>query len=332
MEDRCTVPLIFVWIGNELPSWSYSALRLATKLSRSKVILLCSSSIKISIPKLTIVPLETFYQPGDSHWLKNIADLRTDYRGGFWIKTTERLLVLSQFVTKHSLTKFFHAELDNLIFNLSTLPETLDYVGSGMFCPRDQPDRGLASLIYVNNLAAIEELTSTITSGRIRYENDMKLLGYLLNNSSNFYTLPNEGYLDMKYNMQWPSLVPAQTKGIFDAASVGQYILGIDPRITGILLFNGPNTRIINAGCDLTRLIFGLDLKKGQMQLEHRDTGMKQNIYNLHIHSKLFGLIENTQKFNKILERLNENKKTLLKFSPLKNRLFRSLEYRFLNR
>jgi hypothetical protein len=332
MEDRHKVPLIFVWVGKELPSWSYAALRLAIELSRTPVILLCSNSIKISIPKLTIVPLENFYQPNESDWQKNMVQLRAAFRSGFWIKTTERLLVLSQFVARHSITRFFHAELDNLVFNLSDLPSALDSLGSGLFCPRDQFDRGLASLIYVNNLDAIEEIVTTITDGKIQYENDMKVLGHLLNNSSNFFSLPNESYMEIQCNKKWQSLSPFQTRGIFDAASVGQYVLGIDPRNTGIFLYNGPTSKIINAGCDLSRLTFELDLTQGTMHLRNRDTEIALNIYNLHIHSKLFGHVEDRSKFDNILKRLNNNESTLLKISPMRMRLFRSLEYRFFNR
>lgn len=332
MIDRNCVPLVYVWIGDEFPNWGYAAIKLAIKLSKAKVILICESSISVSIPHLTIIRLETFYQPINNQWLKNVVNLRSAYRDGFWIKTTERLSVLSQFATRYAVTKFFHAELDNLIFDLSGLSPTLDFLGSGMFCPRDALDRGAASLVYVNNLAATEELVTTLTSGEIKFESDMKLLGHLLNTSTIFYTLPNEAYLEGEGNTRWPSLSPSETHGIFDAASVGQYVLGIDPRNTGIISRNGPNPTITNACCDFSRVTFELNLADCRMLLRHRDTGIALNIYNLHIHSKLFSLIENSHKFHAILDNLNSNKWTILKINPMKNRLFRSLEYRFFNR
>jgi hypothetical protein len=325
-------PLIFIWIGNEIPSWALRSLNLAVKMSNIPVILLCNRNINIKINGLTLINIEDFYSLQHDVWLKNIKDLFKKYRDGFWIKTTERFLVLNAFVKKYNIPKFFHAELDNLIFDISKLSNVLDEVGSGFFCPRDQKDRGIGSLVYCNNINALEQMADTILSGKIRFENDMKLLGFLLENNKLFHTLPNESCFNSRKNNLWETISPNLTKGIFDAASIGQYILGIDPRNTGIVLRNGQVDILINAGCRLEHLRFNYNDYSNTFKINDLDSRKEFNLYNLHVHSKLFKKIENKKTFYKILNRLNENKYTLLSINFLRNKIFRSISYRFLNK
>jgi len=321
-------PLVFVWIGNNLPNWAHLSLQLSVKQSKLKVILLCPRSIEIAIDGLSIFRIEDFYTPLNSTWVNNIRDISVSYRDGFWVKTTERFLVLHAFVGYCSIEKLFHAELDNLIFDLTGLSDRLDKIGGGFFCPRDQFDRGIASLIYVNDTQTLKEISDVIYSGSISFENDMKLLGYLLNNDKRFYSLPIEWALNSDELPKWDAASPVDTGGLFDAAALGQYILGIDPRSCGVILKNGDDKIIINAGCMLRRLTFRYDENVSDFKVVDRITGDEFKIYNLHIHSKLFKKIINVSIFRSILDKLNNHKKTILLISPLRNRLFRSLGYR----
>ena len=45
--------------------------------------------------------------------------------------------VLYYYASKNNISSFFHAELDNMIFNLDNLDEKFNNYGSGIFVPRD---------------------------------------------------------------------------------------------------------------------------------------------------------------------------------------------------
>jgi hypothetical protein len=329
VTSEISPPLIFVWIGKKLPNWAHLALELTVRQSKVEVMLLCQRSIEIAIAGLTVFRIEEFYKPLNNIWMDNIDEISASYRDGFWIKTTERFLVLNMFVKFRALEKFFHAELDNLIFDLTGLSDRLDHLGAGFFCPRDQCDRGIASLIYINDIEALKALTKIIYSGSIRFENDMKLLGYLLNHDDRFYSLPGEWTFNNAASPKWAAVSPLSTGGLFDAAALGQYILGIDPRSCGVILKNGDDKIIVNAGCMLANLVFHYNEVISEFKISDRVTGGEFKIYNLHIHSKLFRKVIKINEFKKILERLNNHKKTVLLMSPQRNRLFRSIGYRW---
>ena len=328
--DTKLPPLIFIWIGNNLPKWAPMALQLSVLHSKTDVILLCSKKIKIYIEGVTIDYIEDFYIHPNLEWVKNIERLSPKYRNGFWIKTTERFLVLRNYVKYRSIKKLFHAELDNLVFDLSDLSDRLDAQGHGFFCPRDQVDRGIASLIYINDVNTLFELAFLIHSGDIKFENDMKLLGYLLRTHNNFYSLPNERAINQVEATSWPTLSAEVVGGITDAAAIGQYILGIDPKNAGIILRNGYEN--INIGCNFKKLHFDYDVLLGRFKITDRTNQNEYNVYNLHIHSKLFSNIINVSKFKKLLVLLNDGKVKILLISLHRNRIFRAISYRLLNR
>jgi hypothetical protein len=323
-------PLIFIWIGDSLPKWAHISLQLSVSHSKVEVILLCSNAIKLSIDGLAIERLEDFYSSQGNTWIKNIEKLTPKYRNGFWIKTTERFLVLRDYAKYRSIKKLFHAELDNLVFDLSDLSGRLDDLGHGFFCPRDQIDRGIASLVYINDTNMLDELAISIYSGDIKFENDMKLLGYLLNTHDNFYSLPNERAINGIEPSNWPTISAMAIGGITDAAAIGQYILGIDPKNAGIILRNGYEN--INIGCNFKNLHFDYDVPQGRFKITDRTNKKEYNLYNLHIHSKLFSKILNTSGFKKLLAQLNAGKMKILLISLHRNKIFRAISYRLLNR
>ena len=91
-----------------------------------------------------------------------LASLMPDmqYSGDFWINTSLRFLVLNNFIHNSEIQCFYHAELDNIIFNLDTLDHSLPTLGKGIFVPRDSDDRAIASLIFCNRPESISELVN----------------------------------------------------------------------------------------------------------------------------------------------------------------------------
>ena len=302
--------LVYVWIGSELPDWAKLSLQLAKKTSGLEVILLCNHSIGFVEGISRQYYIEDFYSQPQILLVK-YKHARADFRGGFWIKTIERFFILQQFLTKYSISSFFHAELDNMVFNISLLADKLNLIGYGLFCPRDSFNRGIASLIYVNNANSLKEFTDLALERLEMDLNDMELLGELLKRSKNYYSLPTEASLSLLKDKQSLDHLPAELiGGIFDAAALGQFLFGIDPRNCNGILFNGFENE--NKGCNLWRLKYSIDLQHGRAEISQIDGSNITNLYNIHVHSKLFNQLLIDGRINEIIHKIHNSKKTIM--------------------
>lgn len=326
MISATSPPLVYVWLGSKLPSWASMVIELSSTLCGLNTVLLCSRSIRPVKGITTQIALEDFYLTNTANSV-NLNDSDIYFRDGFWNKTTERLLVLKQYQEKYKLDSFFHAELDNIIFDISKLATKLDRCGAGCFVPRDRIDRGIASLIYINNTNALKAIESTLQERPRFFKNDMDLLGYLLQNNSNFISLPTDHALTQnQQTSSWQALSVSCTDGIFDAAAIGQFLFGIDYRNSNTLHYNAFINE--NSGCNFWDLHFTWDSNSDGMVIKRKIDDQSLNLYNLHVHSKLFKLILDSKKRTYILDRINNKKRTLLKINVWQNRIFKSLSAR----
>ncbi|PRY98650.1 hypothetical protein BCM14_1483 [Jezberella montanilacus] len=317
--------LVFVWLGSSLPAWGRAALQLSKRLSGAEIILISNRIAGPCIEADVQHYVEDFYQTPKS-WQEANQTFDVKFRDGFWVKTTERFFVLEQFTQTFAIDSLFHAELDNLIFNLDGLSTKLDKLGRGIFCPRDAVNRGMASLIYINDTSALSELNVLAANNKLAEKNDMNLLGDLLNNSNKFFSLPTEHQVHSTNLAQWDAVSPDDSQGIFDAAALGQFLLGIDPRNGGVLLFNGFENE--NKGCDLWQLNYSININDRKFTIRNRLNGQTFNLFNIHVHSKLFSQLTNQNRFNRILGRINNGKTTLMNIDLMQNRICRSIKAR----
>ena len=210
----------------------------------------------------------------------------------------------------------FHAELDNLIFDINDLSGTLNKLGKGIFVPRDSVSRGIASLIYINNANSLSKITSFYSNNTsIIAHNDMDILGSLLTNDCEFHSLPTESESFTKnFDSNGQVLESQQTHGIFDAASIGQYTFGFDPRIVAKLIVKNCIYNE-NLHFDFSKINIELDMVNGVSSIIDLQTKLTKRVYNIHVHSKLFYLIDNPKKLSQIVERLNSGKCSILCFN-----------------
>ena len=302
-------PLIYVWIGAELPFWAKDALKLSQKLCGVETILLTNRAVENCSDVDNHLYIEDFYE----FFLPTDLVKNDNFRDGFWTKTLERFLVLRSFMRFASLKKIFHAELDNIIFNIADLSGRLDSVGSGLFSPRDSESRGIASLIYINNSLCLDCFTHVDLNNTGVGLNDMTFLGLQLQFSKQFFSLPTENSFDNHQNKKWKYISSEIAGGIFDAASLGQYLFGIDHRNTFFPSFNGFINE--NSGAHLKYLNFEVDLSAGVCEVRIQNNNKRFNVYNIHVHSKIFEIIKNHEQLEMLINRINNGKKTLVKKS-----------------
>ena len=150
----------------------------------------------------------------------------------------------------------------------------------------------------------------------------MDLLGELLRHSNKFFSLPTEAvFASDKANLPFKCVAQNFTGGIFDAAAIGQFLFGIDRRNCSGRLFNGFENE--NRGCNLWALKYEIDLQNGLATIGQRGDSIKTNLYNIHVHSKLFKKIQIKGRIGKIIQQIHVGKKTLMHLNADSNSFWR---------
>ena len=299
-------PIIFIWVGSPIPSWSVSSINFASEKNPDRKVLLLIDESSFNIYSNLNIKFEV--ETLTSNILKR-SEFKGEinYQDRFWINTARRLLILYWYSSINNLDSFFHAEIDNIIFNLNKLDYTLDSYSNGLFAPRDSTSRVIASLIYCNRKESLNEVFKYFLAP-YSAKTEMEALGFYAKNNKNFISLPTESYPES--SKSWKIIDWNLSKGVFDAAAIGQYILGVDT----IHFPYGPlYNKFRNENCliDLDKLTFSVD--KSQLYITYKNERTKHKLYNIHVHSKQISLaIKMLNNNTSIIERLNTNKKSLI--------------------
>jgi hypothetical protein len=155
--------------------------------------------------------------------------------------------------------------------------------------PMESSQMGIASLLYLKNHEVSKKLTEMALSSisvnpRIT---DMSLLGKVAHSKELKFlplpTLPGE-MQDALVDPEAAELVSAtsmELKGVFDGISLGQYLLGIDPRNSrGVLILHRSHS---SHAIDPSKLNVRLD-SNGLLVLQGKSN--YSYVYNLHNHAK----------------------------------------------
>ena len=300
-------PLVFVFRGKRLPWYAHAALRMAVRSSRLPVVLLsdCRDS---SLPKaVRQVIVSEFYEPAVFGSASKAVELDAEFWDGFWYKTIERFFVLRDWMLAEGAQRLFHAELDNLVFDLSGLAVRLDESGRGLFIPRSSEDRALASLIYVNNPMALNAFCDFVGK-ESRTLIDNQLLARFVTAFPEFgVSLPTESFFSTvgsEVPLPWKVLSATRAGGIFDAAAVGQWLFGVDPRLQKWFLRNRFRNEELRV--DVSEMRFVWNEGDARLFCTFGDSP-PVNLYNLHVHSKMFAKLERPRFFRATLSAANAN-------------------------
>lgn len=315
--------LILVYDGI-LPDYFFYSLNFLKKYSNIKIILLITKN-NMKIPKnIDCYYIEDFYKKNLSNEI-NFKNYYKNFWNGFWIKTIERFFILESFCKKYNIKSFFHAEIDNIVFNIDGLNEKLDKFGKKIFFTKDRTDRGLAGLIYINSIDILTDFCNFIINNlKENFFNDMYLLGKFSNLfSEKCGILPNELNAFQEDKILFNSIDVEKVGGVVDGIRIGAFLFGEDPRIIKGFLFNRkqPLGDDNKTNFDYKNLLFFFSSSKKEFLIKHKITKKSVKIFNLHVHSKLFKKLSNDFFFSLILNRANLNKDTLLSFN-FKNILF----------
>ena len=176
---------------------------------------------------------------------------------------------------KANLENLFHAELDQLLFRTDLLVNRLQELSlKGMFLPFHKKDAAVASVLYCNDRTALK---SFLDFARIAepFANEMYLIAaWSSQYPHNVLSLPtmfsvlNSGSSNLNPGIR--ALSVKDIGGTVDAAQLGQWIGGIDPRnvpLSQVPLtkFSDLDTRALLSREQLNQLRFELNPNDGSV-------------------------------------------------------------------
>ncbi|MBI4819191.1 MAG: hypothetical protein HY791_23165 [Deltaproteobacteria bacterium] len=177
---------------------------------------------------VTVVGTSTLKVTAEHRLFQETQGFEQEFRSGFWRYSSERFFVLEELMISLGLEELFHAESDVMLYcSLTRQRDSFRQAGE-MVVPKDSPDRVIPSLVYIGRRAVLKELNQLISSVANLAANDMRTLGRFSNEHPDRVGLlplvpPELGQRSLGYEL---------FQSVFDAAAIGQFLGGIDPRNT----------------------------------------------------------------------------------------------------
>ncbi len=303
-HDALDTSIVFIHIGNSLPTYLANALEQARLFNpQIPIVLLANqkaieqSSLNITKP-VYIISIESLEISKEHEFFIKNHRLNEKFREGFWRYAFERFYCLYDFMKQYNASHVFHLEYDNMLYmdGLEAIPVFESHYDNCIGATFDNDQRCIAGFIYIPNKKIMKQLVAFMNQHLGKAYNDMQMLGYFKRlNPEKMHNLP---IIPAEYATDYELISPkghkVKTKevyyqnsdefgGIFDAAALGQYLGGIDPR-------NGPSKPgFINESCIFNPSQFSYIWIKDEQNRKVPFIQYKENLYhifNLHIHSK----------------------------------------------
>lgn len=289
MPVESKTELLFVHLGNEKASHLSSNIKLIKTLF-PHISINCVLSENSKLLRNLPLGINTFtYKPTDkinTLFESKIRDKK--FRNGFWRFSLERLLAIN---TVHNLspnTSQIHIESDVLLLpgfpiNYFSKIEKISWLESS-------PKSDIASIVYFPNQTLTEKFTEHVLSyiHDSPSPTDMYALYYLRKKyPANYGLLPTSSENFPKLVMHKSDLTNQEvpSDGVFDAASIGMWLTGIDPRNSyGFTKFFSTD-KLVHSKFFIHPNSYPLSFVGGQGLYFINGTKRLQ-VYNLHIHSK----------------------------------------------
>jgi hypothetical protein len=231
-------------------------------------------------PFLDKIKLINISELNDTFDYYSKTNIDKSFRNGFWALTSLRFFYIYDFMKKYNIEDIIHLENDVLIYhNCKNIINNFEK--EYIYIPFDTFKRNIASIMYIPS----HEKLKIILDNYDYSKNDMENFYFIKNKTNLIKTLPIFPKLSYNKNPEIDFVSENFDKFnyIFDAAAIGQYLGGIDPR-------NNPANTIgfVNETCVIKYNNFQFswniidEIKKPSITIN--DT--EYSIFNLHIHHK----------------------------------------------
>jgi hypothetical protein len=226
--------------------------------------------------KIKLINIDTL---SDTFNFYSKTTLDKSFRNGFWTLTSLRFFYIYEFMKQYEINNVIHLENDvPIYYNCDELLNCLNI--NFMYIPFDTYKRNIASIVYIPN----KEIYKKILDNYNFNINDMENFSIIKQKTGlikNFPIFINHETLteEQKFVCNTIDNFPF----IFDAAAIGQYLGGVDPRNK-----EGNTQGFVNETCIIKYNNYHIwfeeinGIKKPFIQIEDK----KVPIFNLHIHSK----------------------------------------------
>lgn len=204
--------------------------------------------------------------------------LDSKFRDGFWVLTSLRFFYIYELMKTFNLNNVFHVENDVLLYyNPDILLNNLE---CKMYMPFDCYKRNIASIVYIPNQTILRKVLDEYDYNKNDMENFYNIK-YKTNLIKHF-PIFNSKYASSKEE-EYVSMDFLKFNFIFDAAAIGQYLGGVDPRnISGNTIGFVNETCIIKYNKYEIFWVKNDGINKPFIKIFDDITP----IFNLHIHSK----------------------------------------------
>lgn len=226
--------------------------------------------------KINLISIETL---NDSYNFFNRTSLDKGFRNGFWTLTSLRFFYIYEFMKKYDVKDVIHLENDVLIYyNCNEILNCFDK--NYIYLPFDTFKRNIASIMFIPSCDILKNILDNYDFTK----NDMENFSIIKNKTGLIKTLPIFPKINTtNEEIKFVSENFINFNFIFDAAAIGQFIGGVDPRN-----FADNSIGFVNETCIIKynkyNIIWDLENNFKKPFLVIND--VKFPIFNLHIHSK----------------------------------------------
>lgn len=225
---------------------------------------------------ITLINVE---QLNDSYNFFSNTTLDKSFRNGFWTLTSLRFFYLYEFMRVYDIKNVIHLENDVLVYyNCSKIIDLFDK--NYLYIPFDTFTRNIASIIYIPSSMILKEVLD-----KYNFQlNDMENFSLIKQQNGPIRNIPifptikseNKVFEFVTENFDTFNL-------IFDAAAIGQYLGGVDPKNQ-----SGDTSGFVNETCVIKYDNFNFEwimmdnIKRPFIIIDNNNIP----IFNLHIHCK----------------------------------------------
>lgn len=229
--------------------------------------------------KIKLIAIELLQ---DSFQFYQNSTLDKQFRDGFWTLTSLRFFYIYEFMRTYNISNVIHLENDVLIYyHCNTIIERFDK--GYIYLPFDTYSRNIASIMFIPTASVFKMVLDHYDFNKNDMENfsNISISTGLIRNLPIFVSSSNN---TSSHEYRFVTSNFERFGGfIFDAAAIGQYLGGVDPRN-----ISGDSTGFINETCVIkyNTYSFDWDVIHGIKRPFIIVDGNKIPIFNLHIHSK----------------------------------------------
>lgn len=290
MSNSKEIEIVFVQLGEKLPAHLISNLILVNQLFPSISINLLTSPVNKFNSKVPgFVSISTFQPDLKLDLLLKNKSRNLAFRNGFWRYSLERLFAIADFHLTRPEKSLLHIESDVLLLNGFPLGNFSSLEKIAWMTVDAKKD--IASLMYFPNAELSQEFSRDLFNfvSSDTSPTDMTALNSLRRNNSHKYTLlptwsheSEELHTNLSADGESNSMFG---HGIFDAAGIGMWLTGIDPRNNyGITKYFA--SHLFEEGAFYVNpSAFMLEVSQNG-KIFYKTENSDLQVFNLHVHSK----------------------------------------------